>query len=71
MLARAAGEEYAPSLVIAGGESTAEIALLADRPSLEGRATAYLCRHYACEAPTTDPEALRAQLKATRGSLKA
>ncbi|HYD54383.1 MAG TPA: hypothetical protein VEA99_17230, partial [Gemmatimonadaceae bacterium] len=63
-LARAAGAEYAPSLVVAGGTPTVDVALLADRPLQGGRATAYLCRHYACEAPVTDPDALRARLHA-------
>jgi len=63
-LARAAGESYAPSLVLAGGASTAEIGLLADRPLRDGRATAYLCRHYACAQPVTEVDALREQLRA-------
>ena len=67
-LAAAAAREYAPSLVLAGGASTAEIALLADRPRRDGRATAYVCRHYTCEAPTTEPEELAAQIRAVRVS---
>ncbi len=38
------------------------IPLLADRPPLDGRATAYVCRQFACQAPTTDPAVLAAQL---------
>jgi hypothetical protein len=36
--------------------------LLADRPLVDGRPTAYVCEHYACRAPVTTPEALAAQL---------
>ena len=65
-LARAVGERYVPSLVLAGGapDSSGGIALLADRPLREGAATAYVCRQYACEAPVTTPEALGEQLAA-------
>ncbi len=36
--------------------------LLAGRAPIDGRATAFVCEHYACRLPTTDPAALRAQL---------
>jgi len=39
--------------------------LLADRPMLDGKPTAYVCRHFACQRPVTDPEALSAQLDET------
>jgi uncharacterized protein YyaL (SSP411 family) len=65
-LAQAVGCAYAPSLVLAGGSPTdaaAEtIALLAHKPVRDGHATAYVCRHYLCEEPTTDPGDLPAQL---------
>jgi uncharacterized protein len=51
-----------------GGELTP---LLADRPLVEGRPTAYVCEHFACRQPVTDPTALAAQLAevtATRSS---
>jgi len=38
------------------------VPLLADRPLVEGRPTAYVCRHFACEAPTTDPHTLATAL---------
>ena len=32
--------------------------LLADRPLVDGKPTAYVCQHFACQHPVTDPEAL-------------
>src|SRR5437867_2769035 len=68
-LARAAAERYVPSLVVAGGlpERSLEIALLTDRPTQDGRATAYVCRDYACDAPVTDAASLGQQLDAAMG----
>jgi len=41
--------------------------LLADRPLVGGRPTAYVCQHFACRQPVTDPAAFAAQLdEATR-----
>jgi uncharacterized protein YyaL (SSP411 family) len=41
--------------------------LLADRPLVDGRPTAYVCQHFACRQPVTDPRALAGQLEdATR-----
>ncbi|OKJ02096.1 hypothetical protein AMK18_11825 [Streptomyces sp. CB01249] len=49
----------APGAVVAAGESGgAEFPLLADRPKADGAPTAYVCRHFVCDAPTTDPETL-------------
>jgi uncharacterized protein len=36
--------------------------LLADRSLVDGKATAYVCEHFACRQPVTTPEELRAQL---------
>jgi len=36
--------------------------LFEGRRPLDGQPTAWLCRGYRCEEPTTDPERLRAQL---------
>jgi uncharacterized protein YyaL (SSP411 family) len=38
------------------------IPLLADRPTRDGRVTAYACEGYACQKPTTDPEGLSRHL---------
>jgi uncharacterized protein len=63
-LARVAAERYVPSLVLAGGteESGAGIALLEGRGG--AAPVAYVCRAYACDAPTSDVAALGAQLDA-------
>jgi uncharacterized protein YyaL (SSP411 family) len=34
------------------------VALLADRPLIDGHATAYVCEGFVCRAPVTDPDAL-------------
>ncbi len=58
---------YLPNRVIAkaapGDErSAAAIPLLRDRPQLEGKATAYLCQHFTCKAPTSSAAELASQL---------
>jgi uncharacterized protein YyaL (SSP411 family) len=68
VLANAVGEQYVPSLVIAGGavrdaDVPEDIALLIDKAPRDGQATAYVCRQYLCEEPTTDAAALPAQLE--------
>ena len=39
-----------------------EVALLLERPKVDGRATAYVCERFACKLPVTEPEALAEQL---------
>lgn len=59
----------APGAVVAvGEEGSAEFPLLADRPTRAGLATAYVCRHFVCDAPTSDPRALSAQLRSQQWS---
>ncbi|RKT16164.1 hypothetical protein BX285_0490 [Streptomyces sp. 1114.5] len=65
-LRRAALLGTAPGAVIAVGEpgsgTDAEVPLLADRPLVGGAPAAYVCRHFACDAPTTDAAALAERL---------
>ncbi|MCC9739702.1 thioredoxin domain-containing protein [Streptomyces sp. MNU89] len=53
----------APGAVVALGEPGAEHPpLLRDRPLRDGRPAAYVCRHFTCDAPVTEPEALAGRL---------
>ncbi len=54
---------YVPSLVLAGGSETTGIALLDGREARDGKATAYVCRSYACEEPVSDPVKFGEQLE--------
>jgi uncharacterized protein YyaL (SSP411 family) len=67
ILMRVAGDEYVPSLVLAGGAADA-VALLRNRTMRDGRATAYVCRNHACDEPVTEPERLREQLLSARAA---
>ncbi|NEB91343.1 thioredoxin domain-containing protein [Streptomyces bauhiniae] len=53
----------APGAVVAVGTPDGEeFPLLAHRPLVDGAPAAYVCRNFTCEAPVTDPDALRAAL---------
>ena len=58
----------AVSVTAAPGTGADLTPLLADRPLVDGRPTAYVCQHFACRQPVTDPEALVAQLDEARGA---
>jgi uncharacterized protein YyaL (SSP411 family) len=64
-LERAAGDLYVPGLIIAGGAARDDenIALLTGRTVRDGRATAYVCKSYTCDEPTTEATVLREQLE--------
>ncbi|CAK7281430.1 thioredoxin domain-containing protein [Streptomyces misionensis] len=62
-LHRTALQGTAPGAVVAvGTPDSDEFPLLADRPLVSGAAAAYVCRNFACDAPTTDPDRLRSAL---------
>jgi uncharacterized protein YyaL (SSP411 family) len=56
----------APGAAVAVGDdsATAAVPLLEHRPMVEGKATAYVCRHFTCAAPTTDVATLAAAVGA-------
>ncbi|HEX9563597.1 MAG TPA: thioredoxin domain-containing protein [Gemmatimonadaceae bacterium] len=59
---RVAGH-YVPGLVLAGGPSEAPaVTLLRDRLPVAGAATAFVCRGFACDLPTNDPDVLDSQV---------
>jgi uncharacterized protein YyaL (SSP411 family) len=57
-------ERYRPHVVLAAASTTAGtvVGLLEQRSAPGGRANAYVCRNFACQAPVGDPAALRALL---------
>ncbi len=64
-LERVVAEQYVPSLVLAGGapNDKSPVKLLDDRPLIDGKPTAYVCRAYTCDKPVTDADPLSAQLE--------
>ena len=59
-LERAVRAEFRPHVVLAGGDG--DVPLLEGRGAVDGRAAAYVCEHFACQRPVTDPDELRALL---------
>jgi uncharacterized protein YyaL (SSP411 family) len=64
LLERTVSERYVPSLVLAGGNFgwRSTIKLLEDRPLIDDKPTAYVCRNYTCDRPVTKPALLASQL---------
>ena len=62
-----ANRGYAPFRVLAstGDTATTSVPLLRDRFALNSRATAFVCRDFACRQPVNEPEALEALLLGT------
>jgi len=56
---------YRPFQVVAAGreDEKASLPLLADRPRVDGKPAAYVCRQFVCQAPVTDPQELARQLE--------
>ncbi|MEU0806724.1 thioredoxin domain-containing protein [Streptomyces sp. NPDC005970] len=62
-LHRAALLGTAPGAVVAVGEpGSGDVPLLLDRPLLEGRPAAYVCRRFTCDVPTGDAGVLAGKL---------
>jgi uncharacterized protein YyaL (SSP411 family) len=62
-------EAYRPRLVVAASADPAQslVPLLRERPMIDGRPTAYLCRGFACRQPVTSAGELRLQLEQAAG----
>jgi uncharacterized protein len=56
-LARVVRGRFRPHLVLAGGAADG-VPLLQHRTPVNGRPAAYVCEHFACKAPVTEPEEL-------------
>jgi uncharacterized protein YyaL (SSP411 family) len=56
---------YLPHRVLVGAEpgEPEPLAPARERPAVDGRATAYVCRNFSCSAPVTDPAELRSLLQ--------
>ncbi len=64
-LLRTVFDRFIPNRVVASAppnETPAGIPLLENRPTVDGAATAYVCRNYVCQTPVTTPADLAAQL---------
>jgi uncharacterized protein YyaL (SSP411 family) len=58
-LASVVRSAHRPHVVLAGGpEGSERPELLRERTSVEGQPAAYVCEHFACKQPVTDPTAL-------------
>jgi uncharacterized protein YyaL (SSP411 family) len=64
-LEHAVAGQYVPSLVLAGGTAGkgSPVKLIEDRPLVDDKPTAYVCRAYTCDRPVTEPDALSDQLE--------
>ncbi|GAA2654635.1 thioredoxin domain-containing protein [Paractinoplanes durhamensis] len=60
----AAAQRHAPpgTVLVVGEPDQPGVPLLADRPLIDGRPTAYVCRGFVCDRPVTDPADLIARL---------
>ena len=59
----AARAAMGPNDVIAVGAADSVVPLLANRPLVEGKPAAYVCRNFACQLPVTTPTDLQKQLR--------
>jgi uncharacterized protein YyaL (SSP411 family) len=63
---RIISETYRPDVIVALQPAEKDysevIPLLKDRVQLKGETTAYVCKNFTCELPTSDPEKMRMTL---------
>jgi uncharacterized protein YyaL (SSP411 family) len=65
-LAEVVRSKLRPGVVIAGGDGSDDaVPLLRDRTPVDGLAAAYVCEHFACRQPVTEPAELEALLAAS------
>jgi hypothetical protein len=63
-LRRVADELFIPARLLAGSrEGAAEVPLARGKTAQGGQVTAYLCRRYLCDSPTSSPAMLREQIE--------
>jgi hypothetical protein len=70
----AAWRAYVPNLSIAmiaedgpdAAKIRSRIVLLKDKPTIDAKATAYVCENYVCQAPTTDVDKMLSEIAADR-----
>jgi uncharacterized protein YyaL (SSP411 family) len=68
-LASVVRSQLRPGLVLAGGPAPDDaIPLLSGREPVDGRAAAYVCEHFACKRPVTEPDELAALLAPSSGA---
>jgi uncharacterized protein YyaL (SSP411 family) len=53
-------------VAVAGAPDRPGVPLLAQRPLVDGRAAAYVCRGFVCDRPTTDSSTLAGAVRAVR-----
>ena len=64
-LERVVRSAFRPHLVLAAGDGgNGGVPLLEGREPVEGRAAAYVCEHFACRMPVTEPAQLEELLAA-------
>jgi uncharacterized protein YyaL (SSP411 family) len=62
-LSRVVRSGHRPHLVLAAGPEGSEVPpLLQGRTTIDGRPAAYVCEHFTCQAPVTDPQHLASLL---------
>ena len=69
-LREAVARHYLPNRIVATGspEHPSSLPLLQGRPAVSGKPTLYICRHYTCRQPITDPRSVEEALQADQSA---